>query len=574
MNKHKIIATSVVAAIFSVALVNIPVSATTTSGNVQLNAEVATSIAMKIASPNDTNPDCTPSDLNGDGVIDENDTYGVVNRYATSNGAEGSKMVDTFDGTTGGADEVNTNTSCATLSMEPNTYSSTYSDVTVYTNSPSGYALTVQSAGGVSPALTNISDNTLTIPAGVLTENSSTVPGGQNLWSYKTDSGIITDWTAVTTSPIAIKSYDTHTEGGDTTRITYGISTGNNPVGKYATTLTYTATMFDDTNPYVSKITIPETTGLSTNFSELSIPFGQSATVTVAPASSWYLSGVTCPTGFTCTGYTTDKTNAASQGAQTITVTNNNTATTGTLSFAATELFKACSSSTAVGDTCYMNSSSDVEMIRLADGNFWTKNSQGTATWDNLNSISCPSGTSKPTAIIFQTLVKAYGGTNNGNYGSPYGTLDSDADIYNATGWVGSFWSTTAVSNTNSSLAWVLYVDDGGGSDVAYVSKSYSLKIVCYASSDTMQTFSASAHSSDAVGTTYSLLDARDGKTYSAAKLADGNIWMTTDLKFGGDSDVALAPSSSDVSSSFTLNAPKTLELGVPIRLPPATTKA
>ncbi|MBQ3306102.1 hypothetical protein IJH02_01550, partial [Candidatus Saccharibacteria bacterium] len=70
-------------------------SATTTSGAVKLNAEIATAIAMKIASPNDANPNCTPSDLNGDGVIDENDTYGVVNRYATSNGAEGSKMVDT-----------------------------------------------------------------------------------------------------------------------------------------------------------------------------------------------------------------------------------------------------------------------------------------------------------------------------------------------------------------------------------------------------------------------------------------------------------------------------------------------
>ena len=95
---------------------------TTTSGQVQLNAEVATAIAMKITSPNDTNPDC---------IAQSGVTYGVANRYATSNGAEGSKQVDTFDGTTGGADEINTNTSCATLTMTPNTFSSTYSDVTV-----------------------------------------------------------------------------------------------------------------------------------------------------------------------------------------------------------------------------------------------------------------------------------------------------------------------------------------------------------------------------------------------------------------------------------------------------------
>ena len=232
-NNKTLISAGIVAGL---GLASIPVFsfAIGTDGDVQLNTEVSTSIAMKIASPNDTNPDC----MEQSGV-----TYGTANRYATSNGAEGSKQVDTFDGTEGGADELNTNTSCATLSMTPNTFDSTYSDVTIFTNSPSGYALTVQSAEGATPALTNTTDSTQTIPAGALTEQDGTgeqagqkvVPGGQNKWAYKTDNGIITDWTAVTTSPAAIKSYDNYTEGGDTTRVTYGISAGNNPTGKYAT---------------------------------------------------------------------------------------------------------------------------------------------------------------------------------------------------------------------------------------------------------------------------------------------------------------------------------------------------
>ena len=180
-NKIKFLAGASVGA-FSLAVAGgVTVFANTgVSGNVQLNAEVATAIAMKIQSPNDTNPECAASA----GV-----TYGEANRYATSNGMEGSKQVDTFDGTTGGADEINANTSCAMLAMNPNAYDSTYSDVTVYTNSGNGYALTLEAA---EPNLVNTTDNTQYIPAGTLVESNNTVAGGQNAWSYKTDNGIIT----------------------------------------------------------------------------------------------------------------------------------------------------------------------------------------------------------------------------------------------------------------------------------------------------------------------------------------------------------------------------------------------
>ena len=389
------------------------VSANSTSGNVQLNAEVATSIAMKIVSPNDVNPDCTPES----GV-----TYGKVNRYASSTGDDSGKMVDTFDGREGQADEINTNTSCATLSMTPNTFESTYSDVTVYTNSGTGYAVTLQSAENVSPNLVNVADSTKYILAGAITEQDGTgeqagqkvVPGGQNLWSYKTNNGIITDWTAATTSPVAIKSYDTTTSSGDTTRVTYGISAGSNSTGKYTTKLTYTATMFDGANPYVGNVETETVPNLTISPTSLKIARKQTKTLTVTPAEGYYLSDVDCPENYTCSNYTTDKDDPASAETQNIAVKNES----------------APSTAVTVG----------LEVTKLNDGY--------------------------------------------------------------------------------------------------------------------MHEFSASAHSSDPIGTTYELVDTRDGEEYTAAKLNDGKIWMTQDLRLGGDSDMHLTSAYSSVpAAGFTLKA-------------------
>ena len=59
------------------------------------------------------------------------------------------------------------------------------------------------------------------------------------------------------------------------------------------------------------------------------VPLNGSATVTVTPASGYYLSSVSCPSGYSCTGYSTSSSSASGQ--QTITITNNNTMSGGTL---------------------------------------------------------------------------------------------------------------------------------------------------------------------------------------------------------------------------------------------------
>ncbi|MBQ6354813.1 hypothetical protein IJJ18_00060, partial [Candidatus Saccharibacteria bacterium] len=237
-----------------------------------------------------------------------------------------------------------------------------------------------------------------------------------------------------------------------------------------ATTLTYTATMFDGDNPYVSKITIPTVSNLTANAESLDIPFGHSASVTVTPATGYYLSSVTCPTGFTCSGYEIDINNTS---AQTITIVNNNTHNTGTLALSATQAdpFAACGSTT--GSQCTV---AGVQYVRLADGHLWTKSPvNSSVTWYNLSTVSCPSGTSKPTASVFNTLLSNYGGSYNTSYGSPYGMYAGSGALYNATGWSGFFWSTTGYSSS----AWYLYVR----SSYAYVrdnGKTGSYQVVCY----------------------------------------------------------------------------------------------
>ena len=47
----------------------------------------------------------------------------------------------------------------------------------------------------------------------------------------------------------------------------------------------------------------------------------------------------------------------------------------------------------------------------------------------------------------------------------------------------------------------------------------------------------------------------RDGESYRVRKLADGNVWMTENLRLISTSDITVKPIDSDVTSSFTLKA-------------------
>ena len=208
------------------------------------------------------------------------------------------------------------------------------------------------------------------------------------------------------------------------------------------------------------RISFTKTNISSPSSSYVDVAYGGSTTVTVTPSSGYYLSGFSgCPSGWSCTGVSTG---TSYTGNQTLTLTNNSSVNTGTITLTGTvaDPYAACGSS--AGSQCTVNG---VALIRLADGHLWTKNSQGSATWANAAS-KCPSGTSLPSNSIFNTLAGKYSG----------------GGLYSATGWSGYYWSSTEIS---SSYACRLYVGSSDASVTYYsyrdgVAKTNSNNVVCY----------------------------------------------------------------------------------------------
>ena len=55
----------------------------------------------------------------------------------------------------------------------------------------------------------------------------------------------------------------------------------------------------------------------------------------------------------------------------------------------------------------------------------------------------------------------------------------------------------------------------------------------------------------------HTLSDVRDNNTYTVRKLADGNCWMSENLRLNGGTTIT--PANSDVSSNFTLATAQTI---------------
>lgn len=70
-----------------------------------------------------------------------------------------------------------------------------------------------------------------------------------------------------------------------------------------------------------------------------------------------------------------------------------------------------------------------------------------------------------------------------------------------------------------------------------------------------MQDINEKVKSTISLNGRYELIDIRDGRSYSVSKLADGQIWMRSDLALGSDSPMILTSADSDVSEDYTLPA-------------------
>ena len=191
----------------------------------------------------------------------------------------------------------------------------------------------------------------------------------------------------------------------------------------------------------------------------------------------------------------------------------------------------------------------------------------------------CPKGWRLPTYAETKQLISTYNtydlitvapfyGVTNGRYSGGTTTGFSGSNSY----YYGYYWLASYGSQgwDSSSSGYVYYPATLEFYNYPSVSVStnlarFGLGVRCVNTSfdntiRTMQELGAlsgtnktNALSKMTVGEYYSLSDARDDKIYSVAKLADGNVWMTSNLNLNGG--VTLTSATSNVTSNYTLPA-------------------
>ena len=227
-----------------------------------------------------------------------------------------------------------------------------------------------------------------------------------------------------------------------TNQFTAGQSFGINATNS-ATDTYYMYAMWQ-ANTYTVTISNTNTTS---SVASLTVPYGGSSTVTVTPASGYYLSSVSCPSGYTCTGYTTT---TSSTGAQTVTVTNNNTANGGTLSFTGSlpPLYMWNASFADCGTTMYDNRDGTERQYTTAEINglcWMTQNLMLGAS----SSVTLYKATTNITADTYTLPARGtYGASYSGQY--VWGN-DTQCTTSSTTACAGYYSYATATAGTNPS---------------------------------------------------------------------------------------------------------------------------
>lgn len=226
--------------------------------------------------------------------------------------------------------------------------------------------------------------------------------------------------------------------------------------------------------------------------------------------------------------------------------------------------------------------------------NFYTATAgEGTEskTSGNVEQSICPKGWRLPTGGLNGEFSNLYT-----YYNSFLDMRDANGPNFTLSGYIingtylqkdayGTFWSSTV---NDSDKSHVLFFYTNGTNSVLpenYGDKSNGYSIRCVAippdpapgihSISTMQEMTSqvcadtttpddsatildtdgSHHGDDTYVPSAVLTDSRDNNTYTVRKLADGNCWMTDNLRIGSDTAMTLYPSSSDVAEEFELPA-------------------
>ncbi len=119
--------------------------------------------------------------------------------------------------------------------------------------------------------------------------------------------------------------------------------------------------------------------------------------------------------------------------------------------------------------------------------------------------------------------------------------------------------ATASSANVNGKIVFAANFGEGAtaGSYSTNALLSFAIQpkaITTLADITTMQDMTSGICANTPIGNTeYTLTDTRDNKTYTVAKLKDGNCWMTQDLAFAPTNGMVINSTTSDVESDTTL---------------------
>ena len=472
-------------------------------------------------------------------------------------------------------------TSNVVLNLDPasNPYDSKELNITVGTNNQTGYVLTMSTANG-SSNLVNVADNTKIIPTLSQAAGSTPASLSDNTWGYKKDTGNYIPFASTT-----ILSNNTRTNE-DSTTLTFAAKVDyTKPSGLYEQDLVFTATpnmvtyYMQDLDPAVCSKDPIEAIDLRDGntywVAELddgncwmlqNLQLGNtlattSGSMTLTPDDSnvsqnWTLTNkIPSPGNMPSTTITDDVSGSNSA------IYNNNA-------------FYCAPDGTNQYKSCYYN-------WYTATAGSGTSNVTGKDTTGvDVNESICPSGwvlpkggsdsTTNNFSILYsyypsatQILVDPVTATDNINGANKPGFLLSG--VYNNSGGAtmgerGIYWTRTAFSNARGYFLFIngttsvspqYYNDKDTGRSVRCLRETRKIYDI-----DNMQDMSPAIASNTNIGSATTLTDTRDNNEYTVAKLKDGKVWMTQNLRLGtNSSSVTLTPMDSNITaSSWTLN--------------------
>ena len=204
-----------------------------------------------------------------------------------------------------------------------------------------------------------------------------------------------------------------------------------------------------------------------------------------------------------------------------------------------------------------------------SDGGFytWYTATAGTGTQDldtqgqNTTASICPKGWRLPTggdSGEFKTLYNNYNSSSVLRSNPVNLTLSGLA--YNSSrrdqGSLGRYWSSTVYSDSS---AYYLHLNTSNVNSANLIDKNLGFSVRCIAEDKlsldniaNMQDMTPEVCANTKEHQVATLKDARDGNTYTVAKLRDGKCWMTQNLRI---IDKTITQADSDVTSNYTIPA-------------------